>query len=231
MADRLAQPAAPSSRLARADGDATRALIIETAGRLFAAHGYNGTTSKAICVAAGLNVAAINYHFGSRDGLYLALLRDVHNRLISQEELNGIADAPLSPPEKLRCFLRTLVQHLLDEEGWPIRVWIREILDPSPLLAQAFRQTVQPKFEGLSRIIGEITGLLATDSRIPFLVLNLIGPCLVLLIVNPEQPSPIQPVFAVPPEKLADQLWRFAMGGLRAVSVPSHGAIILGSSP
>ena len=63
---------------AREDGEVTRRHILETAVRLFAEHGYADTTSKMICKEAGVNIAAVNYHFGSRDDLYRAVLEDVH---------------------------------------------------------------------------------------------------------------------------------------------------------
>lgn len=73
------------------DGETTRARILETAGQLFAERGYADTTSKAICERARCNMAAVNYHFGSRDGLYLALLKEVHKHLVSLDYLARLA--------------------------------------------------------------------------------------------------------------------------------------------
>ena len=57
----------------RMDGRETEEKIIECAGQLIAEKGFASVTSKEICRAAGVNLAAVNYHFGSRDGLYLAV--------------------------------------------------------------------------------------------------------------------------------------------------------------
>lgn len=46
------------------------ARIIEAATKLFAAHGYDGTSTKKICATARVNIAAIHYHFGSKGALY-----------------------------------------------------------------------------------------------------------------------------------------------------------------
>src|SRR5688572_5333950 len=48
----------------------TPALIITAARQLFAAHGYDGTSVRAITAAAGANLGAITYHFGSKRELY-----------------------------------------------------------------------------------------------------------------------------------------------------------------
>ena len=72
---------------AREDGEVTRRHILETAVRLFAEHGYADTTSKMICKEAGVNIAAVNYHFGSRDDLYRAVLEDVHEHIVNERTL------------------------------------------------------------------------------------------------------------------------------------------------
>ena len=66
------------NRGTRADGELTRARILETAGQLFAAHGFAGTPSKTIAAQAEVDLASINYHFGSRHGLYQATLAEAH---------------------------------------------------------------------------------------------------------------------------------------------------------
>ncbi len=50
--------------------DGTASRIVSTATRLFAGKGYEGTSVKDICDAAGVNIAAIHYHFGSKENLY-----------------------------------------------------------------------------------------------------------------------------------------------------------------
>lgn len=206
-------------RRPRADGDATRADIIETAGRLFAERGYLGTTSKAICEQADVNLAAINYHFGSRDGLYLAVLRKAHQRFMSLEFLQLLSESRMPPEEKLRRLLTTLVQRILDDEIWAVHVWTREVLSPSPVLRQAMQEEIQPKFGVVAAIVGEITGIPPDDPRVPRLVLSVIAPCIVMVITSRvDAPTPFRPLYAQPAELLADGLWRFAMAGLRSAS-------------
>lgn len=52
----------------------TKEKILETAELLFATHGYDGTSLRDITEQAGVNVAAVNYHFGSKENLLTALL-------------------------------------------------------------------------------------------------------------------------------------------------------------
>jgi AcrR family transcriptional regulator len=64
-------------RVADPDGErvmATRELLLDTAERLFIAHGYDEVSVRSINAAAGVNPGAIHYHFGSKQGLVIALL-------------------------------------------------------------------------------------------------------------------------------------------------------------
>ena len=71
----------------RMDGRETEEKIIKCAGQLIAEKGFASVTSKEICRAAGVNLAAVNYHFGSRDGLYLAVLENVQQYLVGLQQL------------------------------------------------------------------------------------------------------------------------------------------------
>src|SRR5690349_14132568 len=86
-----------ASRTQRPDGSTTRQHILETAGQLFAERGFAESTSKEICTRAGTNMAAVNYHFGSRDGLYEAVLIEAHRQLVSMDELITLASEAGDP--------------------------------------------------------------------------------------------------------------------------------------
>ena len=83
----------------------TKSLIINCAGRLIAKYGYANVTSKSICKEAKVNMAAINYHFGSRDGLYRAVLKETHDFLISVSELNKLHLSDITAKEKIEVFI------------------------------------------------------------------------------------------------------------------------------
>lgn len=56
--------------------DSTRDRLLTTAERLLLDSGYERVSVRAICTAAGLNPAAVHYHFGSKDALVAAMLED-----------------------------------------------------------------------------------------------------------------------------------------------------------
>ena len=66
--------------------DITRERILKAAERLFADRGYEETSIRAIVAKARVNQAAINYHFGGKDGLYREVLRTAFRALTKQPE-------------------------------------------------------------------------------------------------------------------------------------------------
>ncbi len=55
----------------------TKDLLINKAGKLFAENGLNGTSIKKIADETEQNIAAVNYHFGSKENLFLEILKMV----------------------------------------------------------------------------------------------------------------------------------------------------------
>ena len=53
---------------------ATQARILDAAEALFMEHGFEATSLRLITAAAGVNLAAVNYHFGSKEELFQAVL-------------------------------------------------------------------------------------------------------------------------------------------------------------
>ena len=57
------------------DPEATRAKLLQAATHVFAEQGFHAATVREICTRADVNVAAINYHFRDKLGLYFEVLR------------------------------------------------------------------------------------------------------------------------------------------------------------
>src|SRR6185437_10040046 len=73
----------------RRDEQSTRARLLEVAGKTFAEKGVDRATGKEICARANANPAAINYHFGSLENLYAAVLCEAHRRLATIESIQA----------------------------------------------------------------------------------------------------------------------------------------------
>jgi AcrR family transcriptional regulator len=206
------------ARAPRIDGALTRIRLVEAGGELVAAHGFAAMTGKAIAEAAGVDLASINYHFGSRNGLYQAVLVEAHRRLITLPDLQRISASGRPGADKLRQVVEMLVAGSGEGQGWHTRVLARELLAPSPHLQVLFQEEVQPKFAVMRQIVGEITGIPEDDPALLRCLVNVAAPCAMLLVIGPSMPGPFQDVLHGSRQALVRDLQAFLLGGLRALS-------------
>jgi AcrR family transcriptional regulator len=125
----------------------TESRLLEAAIGLFASHGFAATSVRQVCDRAGANVAAVNYHFRSKRGLYDAAIdraRAESNARNPWVGLDANRDfwADDEPEVRLHRFVSMMLDHSLDEQGQPselARVMIHEMLDPT----EAFERQVE----------------------------------------------------------------------------------------
>ncbi len=139
----------------------TKTRLLESAGRIYAAKGFQRATGKEICQDAGANMAAINYHFGSKEGLYVAVLVEAHRRLMDRDTLAASLTPELAPRERIAGFLDILVQRLFAEsaESWPMQVVVREMSDPTTALDTLVDREIRPKSMILRAAVGDLMDL------------------------------------------------------------------------
>jgi len=128
-------------RSARRDrGSETRAQLIEAALDTFGLHGFDGATTREIAKAAGANLAAIAYHFGSKEALHTAVAEHVATsmRAAIEPALVDVAGPSASAtPEAAQASLKQLLLAYVDiivgdarAERWA-RFIVREQMQPS----------------------------------------------------------------------------------------------------
>lgn len=101
----------------------TRSRILDAAERLLMEHGFEATTLRMITKAAHANLAAVNYHFGSKEALIEELFRRRLTWLNEQRlaELDGLeaaaGGAPLKPRQIVEAFFGVAIRMAADVEG------------------------------------------------------------------------------------------------------------------
>ncbi|WP_276140737.1 TetR/AcrR family transcriptional regulator [Sciscionella marina] len=103
--------------------DSTEGRLIEAAERLFAEHGVGAVSLRAIMQAAGTNVAAVHYHFGSKQALLDAVLRTRIDQVAREREtlLRELSNAEVTVEDLADAYVRPLVAVL----GSGGEFWIR----------------------------------------------------------------------------------------------------------
>ena len=124
---------------------ATKEKILDTAETLFMEHGFEATSLRAITTAAGVNLAAVNYHFGSKEELFQTVLSrrlDPMNQervdLLAELERNAAPD-PVSCDRILTAmFIPALKLARNPQRGGTnfLRLLGRAYADPAPFIRQ-----------------------------------------------------------------------------------------------
>jgi AcrR family transcriptional regulator len=201
----------------RSDGQVTRDQILEIAGQVFAQRGYAHATSKEICERAKASSASVNYHFGSKDGLYEAVLIEAHRQILDADELSAWASGPGDAKERLAMVLRHLIGLVTQPSRWGLAVMLREVMSPSPVLPALAVKAIKPKASILIKLVAEVTGLPPGSATVQRCVFFSIVPCILMALVPPAFKSNIVPLVEKDAQAMADDLLRFVLGGLDAV--------------
>ncbi|MBW8483975.1 TetR/AcrR family transcriptional regulator [Actinomadura parmotrematis] len=120
-----------------------RERVLDVATRLFAALGYDGTSTRLIAEAAGLNVATVAYHAGGKRELYLAVMERAHR--LEQEALAGALAAFTPDAAGVRAlvdgYLDFCVAHPQVPALWMHR-WLSDAADVADLEARYARPLI-----------------------------------------------------------------------------------------
>ncbi len=147
----------------------TRERILDAAEHLFMAHGYEGTSMRQITGEAGVNLAAVNYHFGSKESLMqevfrrrLDWLNDERMRVLDELERTAEGKA-LKPSQIVDGFFGTLLRMAEDEQRGGmvfLRLLGRTLTDPSEFirtfLAHEYAAVVDRYKEALFKALPDV---------------------------------------------------------------------------
>ena len=132
----------------------TRTRILDAAEELFMQHGFEGTSMRQLTAKADVNLAAVNYHFGSKDALIEAVFRrrlDPMNaaRIAALDAIEATGRA-LSPEAIIRAFVGESLRMIEDAKGGGrnfIRLLGRSYTEPSKPIRVLIGQLYAPTME------------------------------------------------------------------------------------
>lgn len=196
----------------------TRQALLEAAGPVFAQKGYARATAKEICQLAGADLAAVNYHYGSKDGLYQAVLVEAHRQLVSVDELKVIAETPGTPEQRLERLVRTLLGRVNDKgRSWSLQVLVHEILAPTEHAPQFARKAVLPKVQLVFGLIGGVLGLPPDHATVQRAVALVVLPCIMLMVIPATVRQIVLPAVAKDAEATVEDVLAYLFAGLAAL--------------
>lgn len=167
-------------------GEDTRRRILEAALEIFAAEGYEGASTRQLAERAGVNLPAIQYYFGSKEGLYRAVIADIigqteaHMAPLAPRVRAAVADKETQPEnllELLCAMLETFVS--LVTSGPQIAskrlLFARAEVEHTPGLDALHENGMEQIFEPCRDLVSRLLGKPGDDPEIVLRTMALIG--------------------------------------------------------
>jgi AcrR family transcriptional regulator len=197
--------------------DPTRMRLLDAAGEEFAANGFESARIRSICRRAGANVAAVNYHFGDKEKLYVEAVLYAHQCGAAREEEDVSPQLPAA--EQLRCFIyhfltRVLAVHAPDD--WRQRLMLREMLNPTKAFDVLLAESIRPRFDRLQSILRQLCPGV-DDRKLNALSFTVIGQCFHYRVARSFIEGLVgrEALEALDRDYLADHITKFCLAALK----------------
>jgi len=217
-------PVVSGVRRTAAPDHETRERLLDAAAALFADRGFKNVTVREICLAARANVAAINYHFGDKLGLYREVLQSAIDAMRATNDAARQAGEGKVPAEQLRRYIFIFLHRLLGSGNDTVhRLITREVNDPTPALDALVEQGVRPRIEYLSGLVARIIGCPVEDRRVLRAVVSIQAQTIAYLpnLIAARLGFAFTPTTANLDE-VAGHIATFSIAGVRAIARGRH---------
>jgi len=203
----------------RRDGEETRARILDAALQVFGEKGFHDATHAEICERAGANIAAINYHFGSKDDLYRATLMHALDEVDAVYPVSGGVAAGASARERLRGNLHALLMRFTAKRlGHFHSIRLSERLNPTGLLDDLLRDRIGSYRQYTRNVLRDLLGQSATDADVELCELSVISQCHAVRVrASGRCLGPRWQFTGNDVDRLVDHIVRFSLAGIRAM--------------
>ena len=200
----------------------TKQNILMAASECFAHNGYKDTTIRDIATAAGANVAAINYYFGDKEQLYLAVMRYWVNDAFKDQPFRSVADTSLPPEERLKSFIRAALLCMIGENGkgtgFGRLITLEAAFFPTEMIQQILSESIGTPTHTMMEMVRELLGPAATEEKVYSYSASIVGQTAFFytsrflneLLFHLESPQNVQDL-----EQIADNIFQFSMNAIQ----------------
>ena len=170
----------------------SRKKIVKSAIILFANKGFESTSTREICKAAGVNLSLIPYYFGNKDGLYIDIIESIvdYGLALLSEDLDKVRRIKeFNSDEKIELF-KTLLWKYIDflySENVPnsfVILMIKEQTVSHSKFSKIYSQKINILYTALRKILASIINKKETDKYVVFEVSSIIGQILGYKVVE-----------------------------------------------
>jgi AcrR family transcriptional regulator len=159
-----------------------RANILITALKLFAAQGLVRTTVRQIAKEASVNVSAISYYFGDKNGLYRAAFTEPMPHPL--EDVKSSSQSDLNLEQTLNILFNGFIAPLKQNELVKLcmRLHMRELVEPTGLWSETITNDITPRRQALLIVLQKYLGLPEIDDDLQRLAISIVAMGVHLLV-------------------------------------------------
>jgi len=203
----------------------TRDRLLAAATRLFAERGFGKVTVRDICERAKANVAAVNYHFGGKLGLYEQVMQSAIRIMQATTTLAQEAGQGKPARERLGVYVRIFIQRIVGagHNSWIHQLMMHEMSNPTSALDLVIDQVLKPRMAYLGSIVADLLHCDPRDPRVGLCAMSVHAQCMSLM--NSHVGERVSPEFKMTPQLLetfAEHITNFSLAGIRATETQSH---------
>lgn len=178
--------------------DDLRLRLLEAAIAVFGRHGFDGASTRMLASAAGVNLQAIPYHFGGKEGLYLAAADHIAMKIQAHVGPTALrirarlaaqpAGMPL-PAGEARALLAEMLESaarlMVGEESAAFaRFVVSEQMEPTAAFERLYAKVMSPLLETARRLVGALIGADPESETARLRTIATLGQILVLRVAR-----------------------------------------------
>lgn len=209
----------PLSAVGTDSSAATRAALIEAAAPLFASVGFEGARTRDIADKAKANVSAINYHFGSKMGLYQAVIKAQAEELNTTFPLETEAVRQEDPATRLHWLVHNLLRRVVAKhEDHRLKVCVREFVEPTEALDFLVKEIVSRHFGIMNSVVSAVLEETVDEETLHRFTVSVVSQC---FHYGMAEPMLVRLGVKIPRTEdeinaLAEHIVRFSLAGILA---------------
>jgi AcrR family transcriptional regulator len=219
-------------RKQRVDGQETRQNLLYAASEIFALKGFREATIAEICQKANANMAAANYHFGSKETLYVESWRYAFDKSLKKYPPDGGTPGDATAESRLYGRILSVMRRIVDPESHDFDIMHKEMANPTGLLDATIQESIRPIFQELAVVVRQLLGEGASEKQVNLCLMSIraqcFGPLLRARWQKKSSRSPnlkeFEPLME-DVEMLADHVTRFSLAGIREIREGKDGYI------
>jgi len=198
----------------------TRESLLEAACDVFCRKGFRDATIAEISKLAGTNIASVNYHFRSKETLYIEAWRRSFQESIKAHPLDGglSDDAPVE--DRLRAHIFATISRLADKNNKEFWFVQREFASPTGLLEEVIREEITPVRKITENLVRELLGPHASKDDTFYCEVSIMSQCVNPMVTGNRLPEKNKNQ-AGPPRirdinAYTDHVLKFSLAGIKA---------------